>query len=103
MSLADVALRTIRRHRMLPPGGRVVAAVSGGADSVAMLHLLLELHARDELVVAAVAHFNHRLRGDDADGDEQFCAQLAASLGLPFESSSADVRTVAREQKRSIE
>ena len=58
--MIDVVLRTIRRHEMLPPGGRVLCALSGGADSVALLHILLELQARGELAVAGVAHFNHR-------------------------------------------
>ena len=103
MTLADSALRAIRRHDMLPRGGRVVAAVSGGADSVAMLHLLLELQTRGELIVAAVAHFNHQLRGAEADRDERFCSDLAEALGIPFERATADVRALAREEKRSIE
>lgn len=102
MSLADTALRALRRHQMLPRGGRVVVALSGGADSVSLLHLSLELQKRGELVVAAVAHFNHQLR-DEADEDERFCSELAASLALPFESQRADVRARARDEKRSIE
>ena len=103
MSLADVALRTIRRHHMVPHGGRVVVALSGGADSVALLHVLLELQERGDLVVAGAAHFNHQLRGDEADTDERFCSDLASSLGLPFESGRGDVRGLARDDKRSIE
>ena len=103
MSLADVALRAIRRHHMLPRGGRVLAAVSGGADSVALLHLLLELQGAGELEVAGVVHLNHQLRGADADGDEQFCRELAAHHSLPFEAAREDVRTRAGVEKRSIE
>ena len=103
MRPADAALRAIRCHGLLPRGGRVLAAVSGGADSVAMLHVLLELQEHDELTVVGVAHFNHQLRGAEADGDEQFCSNLAASLGLPFERSTADVRAMAREERRSVE
>ena len=103
MTLADLAFRAIRRHRMVPHGGRVVVALSGGADSVGLLHVLLELQERGALVVAGVAHFNHQLRGEDADGDERFCSALATSLGLPFESGRGDVRTIARDDKRSIE
>ena len=103
MRPADAALRAIRRYGLLPRGGRVLAAVSGGADSVAMLHVLLELQEHDELTVVGVAHFNHQLRGAEADADEEFCSNLAASAGLPFERSTADVRGMAREEKRSVE
>ena len=102
MAFADRVLRAIRRYDLLPRGGRVVAAVSGGADSVALLHLLLELQERGELIVAAVAHFNHQLRAE-ADADEQFCSHLAASVAVRFERGSADVRGLARQEKRSIE
>ena len=50
MSLTDSVLRTIRRHDMLPAGGRVAVALSGGPDSVALLHLLRELENRGDLV-----------------------------------------------------
>src|SRR5215210_1341958 len=103
MSVLTRALRTIRRHRMVPYGGRVVVALSGGPDSVALLHVLLELQAQGELVVAGIAHFNHQLRGADADADEQFCRDLAASLDVPFQASSGDVRARAKNEHRSIE
>src|ERR1700674_4352609 len=69
--------RYIAAQRMLQPGDRVAVAVSGGADSVALLRMLLEL--RNELgVVLSVAHFNHRIRGREADADEQFTKDLSA-------------------------
>ncbi len=71
-------------------GDRVAVAVSGGADSVALLLLLLEL--RSELgIVLSVAHVNHRLRGAESDKDEQFVAKLAAKQGLEFETRMAFV------------
>ena len=103
MALADSVLRTIRRYDLLPHRGRVVVALSGGADSVGLLHLLIELQERGELVVAAAAHFNHQLRGDEADADEQFCSERAASTGVPFESARDDIRSRAQAEKRSIE
>jgi tRNA(Ile)-lysidine synthase len=80
-----------------------VVALSGGPDSVALLHILLELGLSGDLVVAGVAHFNHQLRGGAADADQEFCRELAASLGLPFALGTADVRAAARLQKRSVE
>jgi tRNA(Ile)-lysidine synthase len=103
MSLPDSVLRTIRRHDMLPPGGRVVVALSGGPDSVALLHILRELETQGECVVAGAAHFNHGLRGEASDSDELFCRELTASLGVPLDVGAGDVRTLAREEKRSIE
>ena len=103
MSLPARALRTLRTHQMVPRGGRVLVALSGGADSVALLHILRELEAAAEVVVAGVAHFNHQLRGDAADADERFCRELAAGLGIPIEVASADVRAIARTARRSIE
>ena len=74
-------------------------AVSGGADSVALLHLLLEA-GRGNLIVA---HFNHRLRGKASDGDAAFVEKLAAKLGLPCETGSEDVRSLAVKRKCSVE
>jgi len=103
MSLPDRVRRTIRKHALLRAGDRVLVALSGGPDSVALLHLLLDLQRDGDLVVAAVAHFHHQLRGVDADEDEGFSSDLAARLGLPFEVGRQDVRQAAREAGRSIE
>ena len=103
MPLLDRMRRTIERHALVAPGGRVLVALSGGPDSVALLHLLLELQSAGDLTVAGVAHFNHRLRGDAADDDERFCCERATALGLSFEAGSANVREAARTAGRSIE
>ncbi len=79
----------MRRHRLLHAGDRVGVAVSGGADSVALLRLLLEL--RDELgVVLSVLHFHHGIRGAEADADQQFVANLATAHGLEFHVGAGD-------------
>jgi tRNA(Ile)-lysidine synthase len=92
----------VASQRLLRPGDRVAVAVSGGADSVALLRALLEL--RSELgVVLSVAHFNHRIRGAEADADEQFTKDLAEQFGLEFYIGSADVPSHAQEHKLSLE
>ncbi len=96
-------LGAIHRQHSTAAGTRVVVALSGGADSVALLLILHELHVRGELALAGAAHLNHLLRGRDADEDEAFCAALSARLNVPFVSERFDVRQRAREQKRSIE
>src|ERR1017187_10176921 len=79
--LAARLLRTIRKQELLRAGDRVDVAVSGGADSVALLCLLGEL--RGELgIVLSVAHVNHKLRGAESDEDEQFVTEQAAARGL---------------------
>ncbi len=103
MPLIDRLRRTIQRHALVAPGGRVLVALSGGPDSVALLHLLLALQSAGDLRVAGVAHFNHQLRGDDADRDEYFCRELAASLAVPIEVGAGNVRQAARATGRSIE
>jgi tRNA(Ile)-lysidine synthase len=80
-SLAGRVLDTIRRHGMLRDGERVLAAVSGGADSVALLDVLAELRASLGLAVSVV-HVHHGLR-PESDADADFVLALSARLGLP--------------------
>jgi tRNA(Ile)-lysidine synthase len=77
-TLPERVAEIIPRYSMLPPGGRVGVAVSGGADSVALLHILRRLWAGE----LAILHVNHHLRGEESDGDEAFVRELAQSLGL---------------------
>ena len=74
-------------------------AVSGGADSVVLLHLLVKTGYRN----LVVAHFNHQLRGKASDGDALFVKRLAKKFDLPFEIGEADVRKLASLQKCSLE
>ena len=94
--------RFIDRHRLWQPGDRVVAAVSGGGDSVALLWILQELHRDGAVHLAGVAHFNHQLRASAAR-DEAFCRALAARLGVPFFVERADVVGLARQRRCSVE
>lgn len=102
MELARRALDAIHRHALLPHGGRVVVALSGGPDSVALLRLLKELESGGALIVAGAAHLNHGLR-ETAHRDEQFSRALAAELGVPFRSDLVDVRGRAHTLGISLE
>jgi len=88
--LTERLLKTIRKRQSIRAGDRLAVAVSGGADSVALLCLLLELRA--ELgIVLSVAHVNHKLRGEEADEDERFVAKLARQHGLELHACEAPV------------
>jgi tRNA(Ile)-lysidine synthase len=100
--LTKSALAYIRKHDLLRPGDRVGVAVSGGADSVALLRLLLEI--RGELgVVLSVVHLNHQLRGSESKADEQFVREMAAAHDLQFTSESHDVKAYGKKKKLSLE
>jgi tRNA(Ile)-lysidine synthase len=92
----------IREHDLIRRQTRVLAAVSGGPDSMALLHVLRELDGAQELRLAGVAHFNHQLR-EDADDHERFVHDAARSLALSFASDRGDVRAIARHERTSIE
>lgn len=100
--LAQDLLLYIQKEGWVSPGDRVCVAVSGGADSVALLLLLLELRERLG-VVLSVAHFNHLLRGRAADADEKFVARLAAAHDLPFHLRRADVAAEAKRARGNVE
>jgi tRNA(Ile)-lysidine synthase len=90
--LLDRVVHTIERHRMFTPGDRVAVAVSGGADSVCLLHVLRDLAPRWNLSLGVV-HINHNLRGDASRGDAEFVRSLAAGCDLPFTLHHLDLAT----------
>lgn len=94
-------LRTIAAHRLFVAGETVVVAVSGGADSVALLDFLATGSGLGLQLV--VAHVNHGLRGVEADADERFVRGLAERYGLPMATTSADVRALSRQRRISLE
>ena len=100
--LLQAILRTIQRHNLFTPGDAVLAGVSGGPDSVALLHLLLRLAERFPLTLG-IAHLNHGLRGDDSDRDARFVAELASTLNLPLHTDRRDVPHLRREWRLSTE
>ncbi|MDD5127327.1 MAG: tRNA lysidine(34) synthetase TilS [Dehalococcoidales bacterium] len=82
--------------------GKLLVAVSGGADSVCLLHVLYGL--REELGIDLhVAHLNHRLRGVDSDADARYVAGLARRLGIPATIESADVAAYRKQHRLSLE
>lgn len=88
----------ITQHGLLEPGAKVLVALSGGADSVALLHMLMRLGYGCYAV-----HCNFHLRGEESNRDEEFAIALCRSLGVPFEVLHFDTEGYAAEHKVSIE
>lgn len=101
--LAVRVARFLRAPALVAPGDRVIVALSGGPDSVALLHLLREVARQAGFTLSGIAHLNHRLRGADAETDERFCRSLAEQLGLPAFVASDDVAALARDRRCSLE
>ena len=101
-SFQERVLRLIDRERLIPARGRVLVALSGGADSVALTALVHELAATLGCIFAGVVHLNHQLRRT-ADDDERFCRELAGQLSVRLEVGRADVRGRAEEEGISME
>jgi len=105
-TLIDRIAEIITRYSMLPPDSRVGVAVSGGADSVVLLHMLTSLRERFK-IEPVVLHVNHHLRGAESDEDERFVRSLAATLDLecfvehgPVEGGN--IEQAARDARRAF-
>lgn len=88
----------IAQHQLLRPGAPVIVGLSGGADSVALLHILTRLG-----YPCVTAHCNFHLRNDESDADADFAQQTAEALGLPFRRIDFDTADYARQNGVSTE
>ena len=95
-------VKGVKRQGFFHPGQRVGVAVSGGPDSVLLLHFMKDL-ALEWGITLAVVHFNHHLRGAESEADESFVRKLADSMGIAFILGEAEVARVAREKKQNLE
>lgn len=102
-SLPQRVRQAVARDALVPPGGRVSVACSGGGDSVALAALLCEAAPGADWSVAELLHVNHRLRGAASDADERFCRGLARELGIPIAVERVDVAARARAERISVE
>jgi tRNA(Ile)-lysidine synthase len=92
----------MRRSGFFKAGDRIGVAVSGGPDSILLLAFMKQL-AREMGLTPVAVHFNHRLRGAEADADERFVCEQARRLGIDWMRGEGDVSKVARERHRNIE
>ena len=92
----------VEKYQMITAGDRVIAGVSGGADSVCLFLVLLELMEEIGFDLVAV-HVNHGLRGEAADRDEAFVRSLCEKYKIPLEVSSVRLESIAKKRKQSLE
>lgn len=92
----------MEKYQMITTGDKVIAGVSGGADSVCLFLVLLELRKEWDFDLIAV-HVNHGLRGEAADRDEAFVKDLCERYGIPLEVSSVNLVSIAKKRKQSLE
>jgi len=100
--LDSIAMDTVRKYSMIDYGDGVVVGVSGGPDSVALLHFLFSIASRYNLKLH-IAHVNHMIRGAGADEDERFVGEMACSLGIPITVERVDVPRLARQLGVTVE
>lgn len=100
-SLLSQVSRTIHSRNLFNNGDTIIVALSGGADSCALLDILMNLKNMSLNLIAV--HINHCLRGKDSDADEDFVRNLSRSYGIPFESCRIDVADIAKEQGLNLE
>ncbi len=102
MTMKEKVHAYIKKHQMIKAGDSVLVGVSGGADSLALLHFLSQ--SREDLGIGlGVAHLHHGMRGSVADGDAAFVEAMCRSLDVPFYGGFADVPALAREEKVGVE
>ncbi len=96
----------IEQHALLPARGTIVVAVSGGADSLCLLHVFYTLCGKGKRypdIHLHVAHLNHQLRGEESELEAQQVAQLSTSWSLPYTIGTTNVPILAQEERRSLE
>ncbi len=102
VQLLNKVAQDIERHGLLTLAETVVIGVSGGPDSLCLLHLLCRLRPRYELNLH-VAHLHHGMRGAEADADAEYVRALAADWGLPSTAQQIDIPALARDHRLALE
>ena len=100
--MESLVLKAIERYSLIDKSHNVTVALSGGADSVSLLNVLVSLKDKLNINVSA-AHLNHMIRGEEADRDEKFAKICCEKLGVPFLCERIDVPAYAREHRLSLE
>ncbi len=100
--MIEKVLDAINQFSLLNSGDTVTVALSGGADSVALLHALWSLKEKLSITVKA-AHLNHGIRGGEADRDEAFVIRMCEKFNIPLVTETVDIPTLAKQNGQSVE
>ncbi|MFZ5987987.1 MAG: tRNA lysidine(34) synthetase TilS [Bacillota bacterium] len=100
--MIDNIIKTIEKYKIIANGDSILAGVSGGPDSVCLLHILSSLREDMNIKVFAV-HVNHMLRGAESDEDEKYVKDLCAKLSIPLKTEHIDIKKSAKERGLSLE
>ena len=100
--MLNTVRKTVAIHHLLDRGEHVLAAVSGGSDSVALLRVLKILQNEYEIHIA-VAHLNHGLRGEEADKEEEFVRLLSRKMNVNFFTQKVNIRELQQNASKSLE
>ncbi|WP_457643044.1 tRNA lysidine(34) synthetase TilS [Persephonella sp.] len=96
-------LKAVKDFQLVEPEDRILVAFSGGVDSVVLTHLFLKFKDHLKISSVGIAHFNHMLRGKEAEEDSRFAQEFAVKNGIPFYYGEEDVKKYAEENSLSVE
>ncbi len=96
-------LKAVKEFQLIQPQDKILIAFSGGIDSTVLTYLLIKLRKYLQIDKLALAHLNHKLRGQDSDLDEKFALEFGKKHNIPVFTKSVDIKILAKERKKSIE
>ncbi|NLX62147.1 MAG: tRNA lysidine(34) synthetase TilS [Tissierellia bacterium] len=100
--MKEKVLKAVKEHNLIEEGDNILVGVSGGADSMALLYVLLEIKEEIDFNIF-IAHVNHGVRGEEALEDEKYVERTAKKLGIPYFSKQVNMEEYARKKKISAE
>lgn len=100
--LENISLKTIKDNNLICNNDHIIVGVSGGADSICLLHFLYSIKNRFNLKITAV-HINHLMRGEESNLDNKFVVDFCNNLNIPIKVFSFDINKIAKDEKLSSE
>src|SRR5690554_1791635 len=100
--MKEKVIKFIEKHKMLAMGDKVLVAVSGGPDSICLLHILYSLRELYNIELLVI-HINHLLRGKEADQEEEYVRDLSREWNIPFYGFKKDIKSLSKLKGISIE